>query len=169
MYFLPTLSYRCGAVALWRCGAAPLQARDRHDGDGRKTTQCWGGAQMTAQDEGDRRPTGYYWVGCPMRKDLPDPQGIGKMAAERTLDLLGSKKINTETLPIIIENRNVRRVLGGFVGGMYGRNIQQKRSFLDDNHLQFWNKLIEIGNDPYIYSSWRMPSLVFKDVVVSGV
>lgn len=269
---------------------------------GRKTTQCWGGAEMTAQDEGDRRPTGYYWVGCRMRKNLPDPQSIGKMAAERTLDLLGGKKINTETLPIIIENRNVRRVLGGFVGGMYGRNIQQKRSFLADkkgqkigsdkftliddpfiisgfgsrlydgdgfttkkrtileggvlkdffvdwyysrklewepttggtsnliippgkrsvkeimkdlgrgiyitgfiggnsnsttgdfsvgiigtlfengepvqpvaemniadNHLQFWNKLTEVGNDPYKYSSWRMPSLVFTDVMVSGV
>jgi PmbA protein len=269
---------------------------------GRKTTQCWGGAQMTAQDEGERRPTGDYWVGCPMRKDLPDLQQIGKLAAERTLSLLGGKKINTATLPIVIENRNVARVLRGFIGGLYGRNIQQKRSFLADrkgekigsdlftivddpfivggfgsrtydgdgfatkkrtvlekgvlkeffvdwyysrklewepttggpsnllippgkrsveeimkdlgrgifisgfiggnsnsttgdfsvgiigtlfedgtlvqpvaemniadNHLEFWNKLVEVGNDPYIYSSWRMPSLVFKDVVVSGV
>ena len=38
-----------------------------------------------------------------------------------------------------------------------------------DNHLQFWNKLAEVGNDPYKYSSWRMPSLVFTDVLVSGV
>ena len=37
-----------------------------------------------------------------------------------------------------------------------------------DNHLKFWNKLIEVANDPWIYSSARTPSLVFKDVVVSG-
>ena len=37
-----------------------------------------------------------------------------------------------------------------------------------DNHLQFWNKLSEVGNDPWIYGNWQMPSLVFDDVVVSG-
>lgn len=38
-----------------------------------------------------------------------------------------------------------------------------------DNHLQFWHKLAEAANDPWLYSSWRTPSLVFTDVVVSGV
>ena len=38
-----------------------------------------------------------------------------------------------------------------------------------DNHLKFWNKLAEVANDPWIYSSQRVPSLVFTDVVVSGV
>ncbi|MCI5209456.1 MAG: hypothetical protein D3910_11825, partial [Candidatus Electrothrix sp. ATG2] len=51
----------------------------------RKRTQYWGGAQMTAQDEGDRRPTGSCWVGSPIRKELPEAQSIGKKAAERTL------------------------------------------------------------------------------------
>ena len=38
-----------------------------------------------------------------------------------------------------------------------------------DNHLKFWPKLVETGDDPWAYSSWRTPSLVFKDVVVSGL
>lgn len=265
-------------------------------------TVCWAGATMTAQDEGDRRPRGSHWVGSRMRKNLPDAKDIGKTAAKRTFDLFGGKKIKTETLPIIIENRNVRRVLGGFMAGLYGSNIQQKRSFLADkkgqkigsekfnliddpfitggmgsrlydgdgfaakkrtiiengtikdffvdwyysrklgwqpttggssnliippgkrsvkeimkdlgrgiyitgfiggnsnsttgdtsvgiighlfekgvpvqaiaemniadNHLKFWNKLVEVANDPWLYSGWRMPSLVFEDVVVSGL
>jgi PmbA protein len=37
------------------------------------------------------------------------------------------------------------------------------------NHLQFWNQLIETGNDPWMYSSWRLPSLVFDKVVVAGI
>jgi PmbA protein len=37
-----------------------------------------------------------------------------------------------------------------------------------DNHLSFWQKLAEVANDPWIYSSWRMPSMVFRDVVVAG-
>jgi len=268
----------------------------------RKETVFWAGSQMTAQDEGDRRPTGYHYVGCCMRGDIPNAQEIGQATAKRTLDLLGAKKIASETLPIIIENRNVSRVLGGFMSALYGRSIQQKRSFLAeqkgkkigseqftliddphiikglgsrlydddgfatkkrmiiesgtlneflldwyysrklgwepttggtsnlmipkgkrsveqimkdlgrgiyitgflggnsnsttgdfsvgimghlfengtptqaiaemniaDNHLSFWNKLVEVADDPWLYSSWQMPSLVFKDVVVAGV
>jgi len=267
-----------------------------------RTTQCWTGASMTAQDEGDRRPAGYHWVGCRYREDLPSLQEVGAIAARRTLDLMGGKKIQTETLPIIIENRGAGRVLGGLFGPMSAGNIQQKRSFLTDkkgqqvgsklftiqdnpflpralgsiyydgdgfpakkrdlftqgmlneflvdwyysrklgweptsgsisnlmippgtrsvdqivkdlgrcmlitdfiggnsnsttgdfsvgiigklfdkgqfvqnvaemniadNHLKFWNKLVEIGNDPWIYSQTRLPSLVFDGVVVSGV
>jgi PmbA protein len=268
--------------------------------EGYTVFQGW--AQITVQDEGDRRPTGFDYAVSVIRKNLPAPEKIGAEAARRTLDLLGGKKIKTETLPIIIENRNVPRLLGGFLEAMYGSNIQQKRSFLADkkgkkiasklftliddpfvkaglgsrlfdndgfaqkkrimvdsgvlkdfyvdwyysrklgwepttggpsnliippgkrsvkeimkdlgrgifitgfiggnsnsttgdasvgifgklfengkptqavaemniagNHLKFWNNLIEVANDPWAYSSWRTPSIVFKDVVVSGL
>jgi len=267
-----------------------------------EATVYFAGAQMTVQDEGDRRPTGYNFVVSVKRKGLPKPEDIGAVAAKRTLALLGGKKIKTETLPIIIENRNVPRIFGGFLDAMYGRNIQQKQSFLTDkkgkkvasklltfiddpfvvgglgsqlfdgdgmaakkrtmieagvlkefyvdwyysrklgwqpttrgpsnliippgkrsvkeimkdlgrgifitgfiggnsnsttgdasigivgqlfedgkpvhavsemniagNHLEFWNRVVEVANDPWIYSSWRTPSLVFKDVLVAGV
>jgi PmbA protein len=29
--------------------------------------------------------------------------------------------------------------------------------------------LVEMGNDPWVYSSWRRPSMYFKDVQFSGV
>ncbi|GAG26769.1 unnamed protein product, partial [marine sediment metagenome] len=31
------------------------------------------------------------------------------------------------------------------------------------------NKMIEVANDPYPYSSMRFPSMVFEDIVVSGL
>jgi PmbA protein len=268
----------------------------------KRTTECWTGAEMTAQDEGDRRPAGNHWVGCRYRSDLPSLQEVGVTAAKRTLDLMGGKKIATETLPVIIENRGVARVLSGLFGPMSAGNIQQQRSFLADkkgqkigstlltlqddpflpralgstyydsdgfparkrdlltqgilneflinwyysrklgweptsgsisnliippgnrsvesiikdidrcmlitdfiggnsnsttgdfsvgvigklfnngefvqniaemniadNHLNFWNKLVEVGNDPWIYSQARLPSLVFDGVVVAGI
>ena len=268
----------------------------------RESTLYQAGAQMTIQDKGDRRPNGYHYVSSVARKGLPSPDVIGAEAARRTFDLLGGKKINTETLPIIIENRIVSRILGGFLTAMYGSNIQQKQSFLADkkgkkigsrhftiiddpfvkgglgsrlydgdgfatkkrtmiqsgvlneffvdwyysrkldwepttggpsnliippgrrsvkqimrnlgrgvfitgfiggnsnsttgdasigiighlfengkpvqavaemniayNHLKFWKKLAEIADDPWIYSSYRTPSLVFTDIVVSGI
>ncbi len=268
----------------------------------RESTIYWAGASMTAKDEGDRRPQGYNYIGSVAKKDLPGYEEIGTAAATRTLDLLGAKKIKTETLPIIVENRNAMQLVWGFLSAMFGRNIQQKQSFLADkkgqkiasehltliddpfiiggmgsrlydgdgfaakkrtmiekgvlkefyldwyysrklgwepttggtsniiipagkrsvkeimkdlgrgiyvtgfiggnsnsttgdasvgifgqlfengepvqavaemniadNHLKFWNKLAEVANDPWIYSSQRVPSLVFTDVVVSGV
>ncbi len=267
-----------------------------------EATVYWAGARMAIQDEGDRRPNGYNYLAAVNRNELPNPAKIGEVAALRTLDLLGGKKLKTETLPVIIENRNVSRLLGGFLEAMYGRNIQQNQSFLKDkkdqkvasdlftivddpfvngglgsrlfdgdgfaakkrnmveagvvrnfyidwyysrklgwdpttggpsnliippgtrsvkeimkglgrgilitgfiggnsnsttgdasvgiigklfengepvqsiaemniadNHLEFWNKLVEVANDPWIYSSRRLPSLVFENVVVAGV
>lgn len=115
------------------------------------TTQCWTGASMTAQDEGDRRPAGSHWVGCRYREDLPALNEIGMTAALRTLDLLGAKKIETETLPIIIENRGVQRVLGGLFDPMSAGSIQQKRSFLADKKGQtVASKLLTITDDPFL-------------------
>jgi len=97
-----------------------------------RTTDCNVGASMTAKGEGDRKPNGYYWVGGRHLSDLPEAQFIGKTAADRTLQLIGGKKLETETLPVIIENRTVGRVLWGFLSALNGQNIQQQRSFLAD-------------------------------------
>lgn len=268
----------------------------------RESTIFGAGAEVTVQDEGDRRPNGHSSAAAVKRSGLPAPDEIGALAAQRTLDLLGARKIKTETMPIIIENQNVPRMLGGLLSAMSGRSIQQKQSFLADkkgqkiaserltlidnplivgglgsrlfdsdgfaarkrtliasgvlqdffvdwyysrklswepttggssnlvippgtrsvkeimkdlgrgilitgfiggnsnsttgdssvgilgrlfekgeptqavaemniagNHLEFWKKLAEVANDPWPYSSMRTPSLVFTDVVVSGV
>jgi PmbA protein len=114
-------------------------------------TQCWIGAQMTVQDEGDRRPNGYYFAGGRKRKKLPATDEIGKMAAQRTLDLMGAKKIKTETLPIIIRNENVSQVLNGLLDAMSGRYIQQKRSFLADKVGQsIGSKQFTLIDDPLV-------------------
>lgn len=267
-----------------------------------EATECWTSANMTLQDEGDRRPNGYFSAGVRKLDDMLSPEFIGIETARRTKDLIGGKKIKSENLPVIIENRTTSRVLGGFIGAMYGRNVQQNSSFLidkkgkqigsrhfsliddpllkkglrsclydgdgfpakyremisngvlndyyidwyysrklgvdpttggptnliippgekstteimkelgrgiyitgfiggnsnsttgdfsvgiighlfengvpvqpiaemniADNHLQFWNKLIATANDPWIYGGWRIPSLVFEDVMVSGI
>jgi len=258
--------------------------------------------RMSVQDEGDRRPEGFDYAASTTLTDLGVPTTVGRRAARRTLDLIGGRKIKTETLPIVIQNRGVSRVGGGLLEALFASSIQQKQSFLidkkgqsiagplltliddpllvgglesclfdddgfatrkrtiidagvlkeyyvdwyygkklgwepnggtstnlivppgqrspeqimkdlgrgilitdfiggnsnpttgdfsvgivgqlydkgvrvhpvaemniADNHLSFWKKLIEVGNDPWMYDSARTPSLVFKDVVVSGV
>jgi PmbA protein len=101
------------------------------------------GASLTARDEGDRRPQGYYYLSTRLQKDLPAPESVGKQAAANTLRVLKAKKMPTETLPVIIENWGVPRVLDGFVSALFARSIQQKRSFLAEKKGQ------SIGSDRF--------------------
>ncbi len=39
---------------------------------------------------------------------------------------------------------------------------------LSGNHTEFWQKLAEVGSDPWLYSSVRIPSLLFEGASVSG-
>lgn len=39
---------------------------------------------------------------------------------------------------------------------------------LSGNHLEFWKKLVAIGNDPFAYSAMRSPTLMFENVSVAG-
>ena len=81
-----------------------------------ESTYYVSGASVTLQDEGDRKPNGYYYVVATSEKEMPKPEEVGAKAAQRTLDLLGGKKIKTATVPIIIENQNVPRLGSGLVG-----------------------------------------------------
>lgn len=114
-------------------------------------TVFWAGAEMTIQDQGDRRPNGYYYVAGVSRDSLPKPEIIGANAAKATLDLLGAKKIASETLPIIIENQNVATLMSGLLDAMSGRSIQQKQSFLADRKgQQIASAALTLIDDPFI-------------------
>ncbi len=54
-----------------------------------------------------------------------------------------------------------------FDKGHFVQNVAEMN--MADNHLKFWNKLIEIADDPWIYSQARFPSLAFDGVTVAGV
>jgi len=111
----------------------------------------YGMAQITAKDAGDRRPAEYSVAVALSRKALPKPEEIGADAARRALSLLGAKKIKTETLPIIIENRVVSDFGDGFMQAIFGRNIQQKQSFLADKKGQkIASPVLTLIDDPFI-------------------
>ncbi len=120
--------------------------------DGRaESTYYSAGAEMTVQDEGDRRPNGYHFVESVAAKSLPAAEAIGSEAAARTLSHLGGKKIKTETLPVIIENRIVGRLLGGLLSAMSGRSIQQKQSFLADKKGKtIGSRHLTLIDDPFV-------------------
>lgn len=58
--------------------------------------------------------------------------------------------------------------IAGFLiqGGKRARTLSSMN--VAGNHTEFWKTLVEIGNDPYLYSSQLTPSLLFEAVLVSG-
>ena len=71
---------------------------------------------------------------------------------------------------------NSNPTTGDFSVGIFGQYFEDGKIVhpvsemnIADNHLKFWHKLAECANDPWFYSDWRTPSMVFNDVVVSGV
>ncbi len=127
-----------------------LMASNGFDGYS-EATYFVGSASMTAKDQGDRRPAEYGTAVALHRKDMVKPEAIGEEAARRTLALLGGKKVKTETLPIIIENRVVERIGGGLIDAMSGRAIQQKQSFLAEKKGQkIASDLLTLMDDPLL-------------------
>jgi PmbA protein len=106
---------------------------------------------MTADDVGGRRPSEYHYGSSRFKNDLPSPEEVGTKAAERTLALMGSKKIPTLTIPVIIENREAARVLYGLITPLMGSSIQQKMSFLADKKgKQIGSRFLTLSNDPLL-------------------
>jgi len=54
-------------------------------------------------------------------------------------------------------------IVNGQVAGPFGEmNVS-------GNHLEFWQRLSMVGDDPFPYSAMRVPTLVFENVMVAGV
>ncbi len=71
---------------------------------------------------------------------------------------------------------NSNGTTGDFSFGIVGQLIENglpvqaiNEMNISENSKEFWKKLIETGNDPYPYSSWRRPSMLFEDIQLSGI
>jgi PmbA protein len=116
-----------------------------------KSTSFNVGSSVSVRDDDGRRPEAHDYAGCRMHKKLASPETVGSNAARRALASLGAKKITTAALPIIIENRNVPRIMRGAAAALSGSNIYQKRSFLADKKGQkIGSDKLTVIDDPFI-------------------
>ncbi len=63
---------------------------------------------------------------------MPTPASVGLEAANRAAARLGARKIDSQTAPVIFENRLANRLLGAFIGAVSGPAIARGVSFLKD-------------------------------------
>jgi PmbA protein len=114
-------------------------------------TEFWASALMSVRDQGDRRPSVWHVAGARHRRDLPSAGDFGAQVSLRAGRALGASKIGTEVLPVVIENRCVGRLLGGFLAAMTGKSIQQKQSFLAGKKgMRIGSPAFTLTDDPFI-------------------
>ena len=70
---------------------------------------------------------------------------------------------------------NSNSTTGAFSLGLSGFHVvngERKEPISEMNlsgkHLDFWKQLVAVGNDPYLYSTTRSPSLMFDGASIAG-
>ncbi len=109
------------------------------------------GAEVSLDDGSGKKPQQWKYYSVRHLNDLPDLARIGDEALKRTQDSVGQTKIESTELPMILQNNQVRGLLGRMWGALYGNNLQQKSSFLDGKKgTKIGSELLTITDDPTI-------------------
>jgi PmbA protein len=122
-----------------------------------------------------------YYIDCYYGKKLDMEPTVG--SSTNIVMEPGSKSLDDmikETGKGILVTRfiggNSNSTTGDFSTGIFGKYIENGEIIkpvsemnISGNHLEAWNQLTDVGNDPYEYSSWRRPSMYFKDIQFSGI
>ncbi len=98
----------------------------------KQETGIWLVSQVSLQDEGDRRPSNYDYLGGHFVTDLSQPEAVGGGALRRALARLGSVKGPTGVQTIVVDSRAAGRLLRSLLAPGSARAIQQGRSFWTD-------------------------------------
>ncbi|MDP3024660.1 MAG: TldD/PmbA family protein [candidate division Zixibacteria bacterium] len=93
-----------------------------------------------AEKDGEKRGNGF-WDYKSLLEDLESPEKIGKISAERALRMLGSKKIETQKVPIILDPLTASGFLAGLSYGVNGDLAAKNSTFLAEKLNQ------KIGSD----------------------
>ncbi len=108
-------------------------------------------AEVSVKDS-DARPESY-WNESALFYDKLKKEGIGEMALDRAIKKIGQKKIASGKMPMIVDNRQVGRILGPLMSALNGSAIQQKNSFLIDKlGEKVVSEKLTITDDPFIVS-----------------
>ncbi|MCP4868507.1 MAG: TldD/PmbA family protein [Proteobacteria bacterium] len=92
-------------------------------------TQVWVGAEVTVQDEGDKRPEGGHWLGVRHLDGFPSMQAVGAEALKKATDRLGSVQGPTERTRMIVDPQAGGRLLSYLLRPASARAFHQGKSF----------------------------------------
>ena len=116
-----------------------------------RSTSFFVSAGVSAKDADGRRPEEYDYAGSRFWNSVGDPAAVGVSASQRTLARLGSKKGETLSMNVVVDNRAAGRLVGMLAGPLSAGALQQKRSFLENKiGQQILSPIVSITDDPLV-------------------
>ncbi|NQV49727.1 MAG: TldD/PmbA family protein [Candidatus Marinimicrobia bacterium] len=117
----------------------------------RESTSFTHGASVSMQGVGDKKPEGWRYYGARHLEDLVSAEQTAKEALARTQGRIGAAKVDSETMPLLLENSNAAGLFWRLMGPLSASSIQQKNSFLADKKGEkIASELLTITDDPTI-------------------
>ncbi len=117
----------------------------------------------------------YYGQKLGMEPTTGSPSNILFEYGDRDVDAI-LKEVKKGILITGFIGGNSNSTTGDFSFGITGMLVENGELIkpvnemnISGNAKEFWNKLVEVGNDPYVYSSLRIPTLVFDGIDFSGI
>lgn len=100
-----------------------------------------------AEQNGEKR-SNYFWDAKSLLEELDPPEKIGRTATERTVRMLGSKKIDTQKIPIIFDPFTSSGFLAGLSYGVNGDLASKNSTFLAGKlNQKIGSELLNIWDD----------------------
>src|SRR5262249_39078761 len=114
-----------------------------------RSTAFWAGAQVSVKDQDGRRPEEAFYAAGRHASELPDIVSIGHRAGQRAVERLGTQKLPSAVLPMVVDNRVAGGMVGRLLGPLHAASLQQKRSFFEGKVGQtVGSPLLDLTDDP---------------------
>jgi PmbA protein len=103
-----------------------------------------------ARDSAGDLVRGFWGRSSVYHEDLPDPEEVGKKAAEETLLLCDARKAPTGEVPVIFDARVSSAILHMLFRCISGASLWRKLSYLDGRlHTPVASELVHLVDDPH--------------------
>jgi PmbA protein len=135
---------------------------------------------VIADDGNDNMQRDYWYSTARSAQDLESADFVGRLAGERTVRRLGSKRIKTAEVPILFEASLASGLISHLVSAISGGSLYRKSSFLLDSiGKQIMSPHITIQEDPFLLRGLASspfdnegvvtkPRVLVKDGVLQG-
>lgn len=151
-----------------------------HGFNGGYATSRQGISCSVIAEEADSMQRDYWYTTARSAKDLDSAAAVGRIAGERTVRRLGSKRIKTAQVPVLFEASLASGLITHLVSAISGGNLYRKSTFLLDSlRKQVMSSHITIEEQPHLLKGLASspfdnegvatkPRTLIKDGVLNG-
>ena len=108
-------------------------------------------AEVSVKDPDGRRPEDWDFAFARHLSTVPPADVVGRVAAERAVARIGSRKGDSATMTLIVDARAASRLVSTLVGPLSGMALQQKQSCLEGRAGQaVGSVLLDVADDPLV-------------------